>query len=173
MRIWGDPHDPSQPVVVQSFPYPLPHDIQSQVSRLSETELSQRLQAAGLDYIRQQPGDWLALVGRKLVGSWWFRDNLGAAYEASWTRYYRPIYALLLAMLGIGLIISRPRWRHYSLLYLLFVFYTLSNLAFHVQTRYRWEIEPFFLIFAALATVTLAARTRWGRRFGDSGRAAV
>ncbi len=160
----GRPHDSKQPAVVQAYPYPLPPDIQSQVANLPETDLNQRLLRAGLDFIRQEPRAWLALTARKLVGSWWLRENIGASYEASWTRVYQPVYALLLAFLLTGLIVSLPRWRRYSLLYLLFGFYTLSNLAFHVQTRYRWEIEPFFFIFAAVALLALAAPLHQQRR---------
>ncbi len=156
----GRPHDSKQPAVLQIYPYPLPPDIQRQVAVLSETELSQQLLRAGLDFIQQEPQAWLALTTRKLVGSWWFRENIGASYEASWTRIYQPVYALLLAFLLTGVILSLPRWRRYSVLYLLFGFYTVTSVAFHVQTRYRWEVEPFFLIFAALVLMALAAPLR-------------
>jgi hypothetical protein len=136
----------------------LPPDIQRQVETLPETELDRRLLQAGLDFMRQEPQAWVALLGRKLVAFWWFRENLGAAYEESWTRYYKPLYVLTLVLTIAGLALSLIQWRRYSLLYLFFCFTAVTYLGFHVLTRFRWEIEPFFLIFAALAVTTLASR---------------
>jgi hypothetical protein len=58
----------------------------------------------------------------------------------------------------VGLVVSARDWRRYSLFYMLFIFYTVVFVAYNVESRYRWEIEPFFLIFAALAVTTLASR---------------
>jgi hypothetical protein len=154
----GRPADAKLPAVMQWQPYPLPPEIQRQVETLPETELDQQLLQAGLDYMRQEPRAWAALFGRKLVAFWWFRENLGAAYEGSWTRYYKPLYVLTLILTVAGLALSVGQWRRYSLLYLLFGFTALTYIAFEVLTRFRWEIEPFFLIFAALAVTTLSSR---------------
>lgn len=156
-RFLGRPYDAALPAVMQWQPYPLPADIQRQVATLSETELDRRLLQAGLDFMHQEPAVWLALLGRKAVAFWWFRENLGAAYEGSWTRFYRPLYILTVILTVVGLALSLRRWRRYSLLYLLFGFVAVTYIGFQVLTRYRWEIEPFFLIFAALAMVTLAS----------------
>jgi hypothetical protein len=149
----GQQHDPRKPAIVTLQPYPLPADIQAQVATIDEIKLDYRLYHAGLSYIVQHPGDWIALVAGKLRAFWWFRPNLGAAYEETWTRYYRPIYVLLLLLSTAGLVISARQWRRYSLLCLLFVYYAAIPVAFEVLTRYRWEIELFFLIFASLALV--------------------
>jgi hypothetical protein len=154
----GRPVDAKLPAVMQWQPYPLPSDIQRQVEALPETELDRRLLQAGLDYMRQEPRAWVALLGRKLVAFWWFRENLGAAYEGSWTRYYRPLYVLTLGLTVAGLALSLGQWRRYSLLYLFFGLTAVTYIAFEVLTRFRWEIEPFFLVFAALAVATLASR---------------
>ena len=143
---------------MQWQPYPLPPDIQRQVETLPETELDRRLLQSGLDFMRQEPRAWAALLGRKVVAFWWFRENLGASYEGSWTRYYKPLYVLTLVLTVAGLALSIGQWRRYSLLYLFFGFTAVTYIAFQVLTRYRWEIEPFFLIFAALAVTTLASR---------------
>ena len=160
----GRPHDPSQPPVVQMHPYPLPPDLQVQVATISEIELGRRQFQAGLAFIRQQPKAWLALMAQKAVGFLWFRRDIGALYDASWTTYYKPLYAALLILTVAGLAISARYWRRYSLLYLLFVFYTAIHVAYNVQTRYRWEIEPFFLIFAALCVVEVFDRLSTARK---------
>jgi hypothetical protein len=166
-RFLGQPHDPQQPVIVQMQPYPIPADIQANVATVSEVALDRQLYQAGLDFIRDQPRAWVALMGRKLVSFWWFRPHLGASYEASWTPYYKLMYAMLMILFVVGLALSLKHWRRYSLLYMLFVYYTITNVTFHVLTRFRWEIEPLFLIFAALCLVT-AVEDLWpGRRLGQ------
>ena len=160
----GRPHDPSQPPVVQLQPYPLPADLQVQVATISEIELDRRQFQAGLAFIRQQPKEWLTLMGQKAIGFLWFRRDIGALYDASWTAYYKPFYVILLILTIAGLVVSTRYWRRYSLLYLLFVFYTAIHVAYNVQTRYRWEIEPFFLIFAALCVVEVFDRLSAARK---------
>ncbi len=150
----GRPHDPGQPAIVQMQPYPVPPDIQAQVTTVSEVELDRLLFQAGLSFVREQPRAWVALIGQKFVSFWWFRPHLGVSYEASWTPYYELVYVLLIILFAAGLAISFIHWRRYSLLYLLFAYYTVTNVAFHVLTRFRWEIEPLFLIFAAQCLVT-------------------
>ena len=151
----GHAHDPSQPSVVQLQPYPLPSNLQAEVETLSEIELDRRQLQAGLAFIREQPKAWLTLMAQKTIGFLWFRRNIGALYDAAWTTYYRPVYIALVILLLVGLVVSARDWRRYSLLYLLFIFYTVIHVAYNVQTRYRWEIEPFFLIFAALGMVAV------------------
>jgi hypothetical protein len=160
----GRQHDPQQPAIIQLQPYPLPADIQAQVATMDEIDLDHRLYRAGLSYIIQHPRDSLALAARKLAAFWWFRPNLGAAYEESWTRYYRPLYAVLVLLSAVGLVASVRQWRRYSLLYLLFIYYTATHVAFEVLTRYRWEIEPFFFIFASLTLVTALEAYKASRR---------
>ncbi len=132
--------------------------LQEEVATISEVDLDRRQFQAGLAFIRQQPKEWLALMSEKAVGFLWFRQGIGALYDAKWTAYYRPLYVILLILTIAGLAISTRRWRQYSLLYLLFVFYTAIHVFYNVQTRFRWEIEPFFLIFAALCLVEVYDR---------------
>jgi len=63
-----------------------------------------------------------------------------------------------MALTAAGIFLTRSQWRSYSLLYMIFVYYTLFYAIFHVQTRYRWEIEPLFFILAAAAVYWLIAR---------------
>jgi len=163
----GRSHDPQQPVIVQMQPYPMPVDIQANVATVSEVVLDRQLYRAGLDFIREQPREWIALMGQKLVSFWWFRPHLGASYEASWTPYYKLMYEVLMILFVVGLALSLRHWRRYSLLYMLFVYYTVTNVAFHVLTRFRWEIEPLFLIFVALCVVTAVEDLLPGRRSGQ------
>jgi len=145
----GVPHDPGEPEIVERQPYPLPREIQDQLSTIDELAMDRMLYQAGLRFIRDNPGRWSELAMAKLKGLWWFRTNIGDKYEASWTRYYKLVYVALLLLVIPGLWLSLRRWRSYSLLYLLFAYYTLVYVTFHVQTRFRWEFEPYLLVFAA------------------------
>jgi hypothetical protein len=154
----GQPHDPEQPAIIQVYPYPMPADIQAEVATVSELTLERELYRAGLDFIHEHPRQWVVLVSQKLISFWWFRPRLGSAYEASWTPYYKLTYVLLIALFIPGLAVSLKHRRRYSLLYLLFGYYTVTNVAFQVLTRYRWEIEPLFLVFATLFLSIVAER---------------
>ncbi len=134
-------------------PYPFPPDIEAQLETIPELELDNASYRAGLDFIRQQPGEWLRLEWRKLMSLWWFRPNLGAnpIYRPHWILPYRIQYAILLVLVVAGVVISLRRWRRYSLLFVLLAFYTIVHLVYNVLTRYRWEIELLMLIFAALS----------------------
>lgn len=151
------PVDPNSPPVVEMLQYPFPADVQAELAAIDEVALEKRLYQAGLQFIRQQPLRWAELALAKLQGFWWFRQNIGANYQAAWTSYYKLLYIVLLCLALPGLLLSFRQWRRYALLYGLFGYYTLVYIIFHVQTRYRWEIEPFLLIFAALS---LAAALR-------------
>lgn len=149
----GTERDPTQPDVYEHpWPYPFPAEIEAQLPSIPEPELDQALYRAGLDYIRQHPVDWLGLEGQKALSFWWFRPNLGAnpLYQDRWTTLYRIQYASLLALTLAGVVISWKHWRRYALLYATMICYTLVHMAFHVLTRFRWEIELLMLIFAAL-----------------------
>lgn len=164
----GRPHDPNQPPIIQTLqPYPMPLDLQAEVATVSEMELDRRQLQASLTLIRQNPQPWLALMKQKAIGFLWFRRDIGALYDPTWTTYYKPAYVILLILTVLGLAVSARQWRRYSLLYLLFIFYTVIHILYNVQTRYRWEIEPFFLIFAALFAVEVFDRVSAGRKRHD------
>lgn len=154
-RFLGRPHDSSQPAIVQVHAYPLPADVQARVTNMPEVELDQQLYQAGLNFMREQPGKWAALLGQKMISFWWFRPQIGTSYEASWTPLYKLMYVALMILFTVGIIFSCRYWRRYSLLYLLIVYYAVTNVFFQVLTRFRWEIEPLFLIFASLALVSI------------------
>ncbi len=169
--------DSSLPDVYQHpEPYPFPPEIEARVQTISELELDRAAYRAGLDYIRQNPADWLRLELRKLVSFWWFRPNLGSnpIYRDHWTLLYQIQYPLLLAPAIAGVILSAHQgasspgsWRRYALFYAVIVLYTLTHLVFNVLTRYRWEIELLMLFFAAIAVETGWRRARgWWQAAG-------
>ncbi|MBN1315555.1 MAG: glycosyltransferase family 39 protein [Anaerolineales bacterium] len=150
----GVERDPNLPDVYEHpEPYPFPAEIESRIATIPELELDRAFYRAGLDYIRSRPADWLRLEGKKLVSFWLFRPNLGAnpLYRSHWTELYRVQYIILILLAAAGIALSAKEWRRYSLFYALFGYTTLMHLAYNVLTRYRWEMELFFLIFAGMA----------------------
>jgi len=153
-------------------PYPLPHEVAPYVDSLSEVELDRALYSAGWRFIQENTGRWLALAKTKLVSFWWFRPNMGRSradlgehglvYDSGWILPYKILYATLLPLFLVGMALSLARWRTYSLFYILFLYLTIVYTIFHVMTRFRWEIEPYILLFAIVAFVDIVQRI-WSR----------
>lgn len=158
----GRSHDAHSPEVITPSTYTMPREM-NQVSTIGETDLDRRLYNAGFEFIQNNPARWLELTFTKLEAFWWFRANIGESYAASWTGYYQILYSVLLVLFIPGLLLSLPSWRRYLILYLLIFYYSVSYTIYQVLTRFRWEIEVFFLIFAALSITALFQKFLPGR----------
>lgn len=144
--------------IVEVKPYPLPLELGDGITELEELELDRAFYQEAVSFIRQNPGRWLGLLGRKLVGLWWFRQNVGRSsgfYEDAWILPYQILYAIVLSLAVVGLFLSSRHWRRYLLLYGMFAYLSVAYLVYHVITRYRWEMEPYLLIFTSLAIVRI------------------
>lgn len=151
----GVPRDPGSREIVLPRPFPLPPEVRTRLASLDEVDLERALYRAGLAFIREHPDRWLDLLAAKLRGWWWLRENIGTGYDPIWLRYYRILYGGVLALALPGLVLSLREWRRWMLLYLTLGYYTLAFVAYCVHTRYRWEIEPYLLVFAALTVARL------------------
>ncbi len=110
-----------------------------------------------VDYIRDDPGDWLALMWTKFELMWNAaeladtEDQYTYADESPplrWTGYVFHFGTLVpLALLGVW--VTFERRREFWILYLLPVVYGLSVVAFFVFARYRFPLVPFLVLFAA------------------------
>jgi len=143
--------------IVQVKPYPLPLELRDTVATLDEVALDRALYRASFSFIRADPGRWLGLLAQKFVSLWWFRPNIGISsgfYEETWILPYKIVYSGVLAAALAGLVLSAKRWRRYVLLYGMFAYLTAVYVVYHAITRYRWEMEPYLLVLAALALVT-------------------
>jgi hypothetical protein len=154
--------------IVDLRPYPLPRGLETQLDTLTEVELDRALYLAGLQFIRENPRQWLELEVRKIVSFWWFRPNIGKSradlgeyglvYDSRWIMPYKILYAGVLFFFLAGTVLSVSQWRVYSLFYFLFGYLTVVYVGFEVITRYRWEIEPFILILATTAALYIVQR---------------
>jgi len=164
--------DTGNALIVIMEPYPLPPMVRGNLDSLSEAELNLALYHAGWEFIHSQPRHWLGLTVAKFRALWWFRPNIGtyrSFYKSSWTASYKVLYTLLLALALGGILLSRQRWRDTVLLYLLFSTLTVGYVSFNVITRYRWEMEPFLILLAAVPVSQLWVRAtrRWQQTRGS------
>lgn len=148
--------------------------------KLSPREVSRYWLDRSLDFIRNQPGAWLRLLGRKTMLVFHAREVVDSEAievyaEHSWLlRALLPVWhlgvVLPLAMLGVWL--TRGRWRELAVLYSMFVVLAGSTALFYVFARYRFSLVPFPLLFAAAAVGQLprlvedVRRRLWIRRWG-------
>ncbi len=133
---------------------------------LSQTEVSNFWLGAGLDYIRENPGAWAALVWRKFQFFWnaYERANVENFY---FHRRFRGVLSLPLLAFGViaplgllGVFLTRGRWKKLWLLYGGILAYLFTALAFYVLARYRLSVVVFLIPFAGAAVVELLALAR-------------
>jgi len=68
---------------------------------------------------------------------------------------YKVLYAGVLLTAVAGLVLSRKHWRRHVVPIGMLAYLTVVYVAYNAITRYRWEMEPYLLILAALALVTV------------------
>jgi 4-amino-4-deoxy-L-arabinose transferase-like glycosyltransferase len=133
---------------------------------LSAAEISSFWLSESLTWIREQPGDWVTLLWRKLRTYWTayeVPDNLDYYLyreRAPLLRLPIPGFGLAapLGLLGAALALRRPGWSRVLLLYL--VVYSASVILFFVFSRFRMAMLPALLVFSGFGAVELARRTR-------------
>ncbi|NOZ64835.1 MAG: hypothetical protein GXO71_07960, partial [Caldiserica bacterium] len=128
-----------------------PEDIPPLFSLEADKELKKR----AIKFIRENPGRFLQLTGRRIINMWrpYYSDSSRASKLVSGISY------LLLMSFGLwGIILSHKEWKKYSPLY----FYLIANFflyAFTISTiRYRYPLIPIIIIFASLPLSYLSKR---------------
>ncbi len=135
---------------------------------LSPREVSDYYRDAALTAIREQPGRWLRLTGKKLLMVW-------NAYEAPDTEDYYLYqqwsgllrisdtlwhFGVLGPLAAAGIVLTRGRWRESWFLYAWLIVTTLAVAAFVVFARYRFPLIPVLMLFAGAAIVEGASLVR-------------
>jgi tetratricopeptide (TPR) repeat protein len=122
---------------------------------MTEAEASDFYMQKALDGIRQDPGGWLALLGRKFLLIWnkvevhdlpevvFFEDSVGL--------FKFPFLAFaLIAPLGLaGLVVFWRGGRNRSIVCLYLAIAHVSILLFYLNARYRLPIAPVIILLAA------------------------
>jgi tetratricopeptide (TPR) repeat protein len=129
--------------------------------QLTPSEVSGFYAERALQYIKDDPLDWLALMLRKVALVFTAVEMVDTEdqythAESSLLLYLTGLifhFGVLAPLAALGLIISWPRRETLLPLYGLFVIYTGTLVVFYVFARYRLPLVPFLVLFAAFATV--------------------
>ncbi len=125
------------------------------------------------DWIRENPGAFAALAGRKLWNAFGplprsellSRQELAALVQAF-------VYGALLPLMAAGLWLSRRRWRQAMPLYLAIGSYAAMTVVFYGTPRFTLVVMPYLLTFAGLAAAEIGSRWQaaWRRRLHPGSR---
>ena len=142
--------------------------------RLTAGEVSRYWTERTLRDVRAEPGRWLRLLGWKLALTWnadEIVDSEDPAVYGDSSVVLRGLgrlvhFGTVAPLAGVGLWITRGRWRRLSLLYLVLAAVTASVVLFYVFARYRYLLVPGVVLFAA-AGVQGAVEAWRGRRWRE------
>jgi hypothetical protein len=114
-----------------------------------------------LDEMAADPGRVVVLAGRKLR-TLFSAFTETATHNVDTEERKRFVAALafypMLALAALGLVFGMQRRRDLALLYLLVASVTLTYVALNACTRFRLPIDPYLIVFAALALVEMRRR---------------
>jgi 4-amino-4-deoxy-L-arabinose transferase-like glycosyltransferase/Tfp pilus assembly protein PilF len=128
--------------------------------QLKPSQVSNYWYARGVEFIIDQPGRWLKLMGRKFAYFWTgdevtnnedtyyfirFSNVLGLLM---WHRGLAFPFGIICPLALVGIILSRKLWRKLLLFYGYTFLYMVSVIMFFVCGRYRLPVIPILLIFA-------------------------
>ena len=110
-----------------------------------EAEKSSVLARYTVTNIMKDPPRFIKLVPLKFLWFWEPFDGKDFGFNSS----YNIIYGLSFLFFLFGLAASRTAWRDLLPLYAVIVYFIILSLVFFGYRRYRMQIEPFIVIFAA------------------------
>jgi 4-amino-4-deoxy-L-arabinose transferase-like glycosyltransferase len=137
---------------------------------LSPAEVSRYWSSQGVAWITRHPGDFVDLVGKKLVTLWngfEISDNYHYAFMRA---HFLPLlhvaatFGLVAPFALVGAVMPFWRRRDVTALYLVCFGYLATLLIFYVRGRYRIPAVPFLTVLAAVAAervVRAVEAARW------------
>jgi 4-amino-4-deoxy-L-arabinose transferase-like glycosyltransferase len=151
------------------FPTELDQNLVRGVVGLPETDMDQFFYAQGFEFIRNSPGEFLSLLGRKLVYTLFFRPNIGSNYESAQISVFDlAILAFIASWLALipfallGLFRLGNRFREHSLLLLIFFGNVATSVLYFTGTRFRTPVDGFAMIWSAIGLTLLI--DKWQQR---------
>lgn len=133
----------------------------SEGKELKPSEISRYWWLKGVEFIRNEPREWLKLLSKKFSLFWGgaeLSNNKDIHFFGGYSPLFRALvwrhklafpFGLLVPLALTGVILSRREWSKFLLLYGFVFFYMASVVAFFVCSRYRMPIVPFLTIFVA------------------------
>jgi tetratricopeptide (TPR) repeat protein len=132
--------------------------------RLTPAEVSRYWTWRALEYIWTRPGDWLELMGRKIMLAWNAAEVADTEDQLSYADWSIPLrvagqvwhFGILAPVALFGVWATWSRRAELALLYLLPGAYVLALVAFAVMARYRYPLVPFLILFASAAVANFS-----------------
>ncbi len=141
--------------------------------RASAGEISAYWSAQATAFMREQPGEFARVLGRKLRMALSPVEHEHMYYLTYERRLFTPLlwgfplhFGLVLPLALAGMVLAAPQWRRHWPLYAMLAAGGATLMVFYVMVRLRLPMEPFLILFAAHAVVQLASRAAlgWARR---------
>jgi Tfp pilus assembly protein PilF len=129
--------------------------------KLKLSEVSNYWYMQGLKFIIHNPGQYIGLLGKKLIKTWnaYERPDVFNYYfnkEYSFSlRYLTVGFGLIGPLSLLGMALSLPHRRKLGWLFIFIVAYLLSLMLFFINSRYRLPIVPALIPFAAYGIFVL------------------
>jgi hypothetical protein len=149
------------------WPLDLDRNLILEVTNLSETARDQFFYTQGFKFIRNSPGEFLSLLGRKLLYFIFFRPNIGSNYESAHilmlnlaVMSFMAAWLALIPFALFGLFHLNAHWREHSLLILIFFANLATTVLYFTGTRFRTPVDGFVVIWAAIGLTKLIGNRR-------------
>ena len=139
--------------------------------KLTPSEVSRYWFDATFEHLRAHPGDWLAVVGKKLallVNGYEVPDAEDQYFYERSSTLLRTLgfvahFGVLLPLALVGVALAWARRRELLALHLVCATLAVGPVLFYMMARYRYPIVPGLVLFAALGLAEGFERVRAGR----------
>lgn len=131
-----------------------PEDFQKKVEGLGEVEQNKLFQKEASSYIKKYPGRFIKRTMKKFYYFWWFNPQAGLMYPKSWFLLYKMFYVSVIIAGAVGIFYTYKEglFRNrggFMLIILIILAVSFAQSLYYIDTRHRWFVEPFLLIFTA------------------------
>lgn len=139
--------------------------------KLTPSEVSRYWFDATFEHLRAHPGDWLAVVGKKLallVNGYEVPDAEDQYFYERSSTLLRALgfvahFGVLLPLALVGVALAWARRRELLALHLVCATLAVGPVLFYMMARYRYPLVPGLVLFAAFALAEAYERVRAGR----------
>ncbi|MDP3791603.1 MAG: glycosyltransferase family 39 protein [Candidatus Omnitrophota bacterium] len=138
-----------------------PEAFRQKLLSLDEAGQTDLFRATAFDYIRQYPYRFIGRTAKKFYYFWWFSPQSGLRYPASYLKWYRMYYSIILpvSIIGIVLAMGISKYRPIAvLMLLLFSSYSLLHSFYFIDGRHRCSIEQLLLVCFSFGVFQILSR---------------
>ena len=141
----------------------VPDELKQKVRQLDEEQRNKVYFREAFEFITGQPLKFAKNYFLRFLSFWRFYPNTISKNVDTNKRNIvvsAIFYFALLPLSFIGMYLTRTRWNQLNLLYLFVVFFAAGYAFFVPSIRYRLPIEPYLILFAAVAIFSLFDKFR-------------